>query len=65
MSVIPVHRLVDVVDKPDRYVIIGAGKTALDARVWLLRNDVDPGDPDFAYIRELVADATAPAETVD
>lgn len=30
-------------------------------------NDVDPGDPDFAYIRELVADATAPApaETSD
>ena len=23
-------------------------------------NGVDPGEPDFAYIRELVADATAP-----
>ncbi len=26
-------------------------------------NDVDPGDPDFAYIREIVADATAPTPT--
>ncbi len=26
-------------------------------------NGVDPGDPDFAYIREIVADATAPAPT--
>jgi hypothetical protein len=43
-SAIPVHRLVDVVEKPDRYVIVGAGKTALDACVWLLRNGVDAAD---------------------
>jgi len=52
VSVIPVHRLVDVVDKPDRYVIVGAGKTALDACVWLLRNGVDPGDIQWVKPRE-------------
>ncbi|SDE85931.1 hypothetical protein SAMN05444679_1352 [Variovorax sp. CF079] len=52
VSVIPVHRLVDVVDKPDRYVIVGAGKTALDACVWLLRNGVEPGDIQWVKPRE-------------
>src|SRR6185436_1456327 len=51
-SAIPVHRLVDVVEKPDRYVIVGAGKTALDACVWLLRNGVDPGDIQWIKPRE-------------
>ena len=51
-SAIPVHRLVDVVEKPDRYVIVGAGKTALDACVWLLRNGVDPGDIQWVKPRE-------------
>lgn len=27
----------------DRYVIVGAGKTAMDVCLWLLRNGVDPG----------------------
>jgi hypothetical protein len=52
VSAIPVHRLVDVVEKPDRYVIVGAGKTALDACVWLLRNGVDPGDIQWVKPRE-------------
>jgi hypothetical protein len=52
VSVIPVHRLVDVVDKPERYVIVGAGKTALDACVWLLRNGVDPNDIQWVKPRE-------------
>ena len=52
VSAIPVNRLVDVVDKPDRYVIVGAGKTALDACVWLLRNGVDPGDIQWVKPRE-------------
>jgi hypothetical protein len=43
---------VDVADKPERYVIIGAGKTALDACVWLLRNGVDPGDIQWIKPRE-------------
>jgi hypothetical protein len=51
-SVIPVNCLVDVADKPDRYVIVGAGKTALDACVWLLKNGVDPGDVQWIKPRE-------------
>jgi hypothetical protein len=41
---IPVGRLVDVDDGPDEFVILGAGKTAMDAASWLLDNGVDPGD---------------------
>ncbi len=52
VSLIPVHRLVDVAEKPERYVIIGAGKTALDACIWLLRNGVDPGDIQWVKPRE-------------
>jgi hypothetical protein len=40
--VVPVHELANVVDAPDEYVIVGAGKTATDAIVWLLLNGVDP-----------------------
>ncbi|MGR2751424.1 pyridine nucleotide-disulfide oxidoreductase [Agromyces arachidis] len=42
-TVIPVNDLVRVTDPPDRYVVVGAGKTAVDACVWLLQNHVDPG----------------------
>jgi len=52
VSVTPVHRLVDVLEKPERYVILGAGKTALDACVWLLRNGVEPGDIQWVKPRE-------------
>jgi hypothetical protein len=31
-----------VADRADRYVIVGAGKTAIDACLWLLENGVDP-----------------------
>jgi hypothetical protein len=40
--VVPVHELPNVVDAPQEYVIVGAGKTATDAIVWLLLNGVDP-----------------------
>jgi hypothetical protein len=40
--VVPVHELANVVDSPEEYVIVGAGKTATDAIVWLLHNGVDP-----------------------
>jgi hypothetical protein len=66
-SAIPVNRLVDVVDKPERYVIIGAGKTALDACVWLLRNGVDPNDIQWVKPREAWLqnrDYTQPGELV-
>ncbi len=40
--VIPVHRLVSLGATPGQYVIVGSGKTATDACVWLLGNGVDP-----------------------
>jgi hypothetical protein len=40
--VVPVHELARVVDAPQEYVIVGAGKTATDAIVWLLRSGVEP-----------------------
>ncbi len=40
--VIPVNDLVRVDDPPSQYVIVGSGKTATDACVWLLGRGVDP-----------------------
>jgi len=40
--VIPVNELVRVADPPSQFVIVGSGKTATDACVWLLGNGVDP-----------------------
>ncbi len=40
--VIAVNDLVQVSDAPSQYVIVGSGKTATDACVWLLGNGVDP-----------------------
>lgn len=40
--VIPVNDLVLVDDGPSQYVIVGSGKTATDACVWLLGRGVDP-----------------------
>ena len=39
---IPVGQLARVAERPERYVVVGAGKTAMDACVWLLENGVDP-----------------------
>ena len=41
--VIPVNDLVGITEAPGEYVIVGSGKTATDAGVWLLGNGVDPG----------------------
>jgi hypothetical protein len=41
--VIPVNDLARVADAPSQFVIVGSGKTATDACVWLLSNGVDPG----------------------
>ncbi len=38
----PVNDLPDVVDQYERFTVIGAGKTSVDACLWLLDNDVDP-----------------------
>ncbi|KRA24764.1 pyridine nucleotide-disulfide oxidoreductase [Microbacterium sp. Root61] len=40
--VIPVNDLVRITHAPDRFVIVGAGKTATDTCVWLLQNGVPP-----------------------
>lgn len=40
--VITVNDLVRVADAPTEFVIVGSGKTATDACVWLLGNGVDP-----------------------
>ncbi|MFZ2175043.1 MAG: hypothetical protein WAW17_13640, partial [Rhodococcus sp. (in: high G+C Gram-positive bacteria)] len=39
---VPVNALAHVADPPGRYVIIGAGKTAMDACLWLLQIGVAP-----------------------
>lgn len=40
--VIPVNDLVRVTEAPGQFVIVGSGKTATDACVWLLGTGVDP-----------------------
>ena len=38
--------------RPDRYVVIGAGKTGIDACLWLLQHHVDPADITWVVNRE-------------
>jgi hypothetical protein len=40
--VVPVNDLVTLADAPSQYVLMGSGKTATDACVWLLDHGVDP-----------------------
>jgi hypothetical protein len=40
--VVPVNDLVHLEEAPSQYVVVGAGKTATDACVWLLAQGVDP-----------------------
>lgn len=39
---VPVHGLAEVEDPPSDYVVVGAGKTAMDACLWLLQGGVPP-----------------------
>ena len=39
---IPVNQLVGMTEAPSQYVVVGSGKTATDAIVWLLARGVDP-----------------------
>jgi hypothetical protein len=50
--VIPVNDLVRVEDAPSRYVVVGSGKTATDACIWLLGHGVDPGAITWVRPRE-------------
>jgi hypothetical protein len=40
--VVPVNALARIEDAPRQYVVVGAGKTATDACIWLLSRGVDP-----------------------
>ncbi|MEO0451327.1 MAG: NAD(P)-binding protein [Pseudomonadota bacterium] len=42
VKMIPLNDLPKVMEQPSRYVIIGGGKTGIDAVVWLLENHVNP-----------------------
>jgi len=41
-KVVPVNDLVKLGGASSQYVVVGSGKTATDACIWLLENDVDP-----------------------
>lgn len=49
---VPVNQLASVEERPEGYVIIGAGKTALDACSWLLESGVSPSDIRWIKPRE-------------
>ncbi len=49
---IPVNELVRCEEPADGYVVVGAGKTAMDACNWLLDNGVDPGQVCWVKPRE-------------
>jgi hypothetical protein len=40
--VLPVNDLVGLAEAPSQYVVVGSGKTATDACIWLLARGVDP-----------------------
>ena len=40
--VVPVNELVRLAAAPERFVLVGAGKTAIDTAVWLLQSGVEP-----------------------
>jgi len=41
-GVVPVNELVHIEEAPSQYVVVGSGKTATDACIWLLGMGVDP-----------------------
>lgn len=42
VTCVPINALARIDATPARYVVIGAGKTGIDACLWLLAHDVDP-----------------------
>ena len=42
VDIVPVNELARLGTVPDRYVIVGSGKTATDGIIWLLANGVEP-----------------------
>lgn len=51
-SVVPLNHLAQLARRPERFVVIGAGKTAMDACVWLLESGVDAADIQWIKPRE-------------
>jgi hypothetical protein len=51
-TVIPVNELGNLAEAPGRFIIIGAGKTAMDACVWLLLGGVEPARIQWIKPRE-------------
>lgn len=49
---VPINELARMAEQADGYVIIGAGKTAIDACLWLLEVGVSPGDIRWIKPRE-------------
>jgi hypothetical protein len=49
---VPVNDLVKAAEPSGGYVVLGAGKTAMDACVWLLEQGVDPSDITWVKPRE-------------
>ena len=49
---VPINKLSRVAERADGYVIIGAGKTAIDACLWLLEVGVPPSDIRWVKPRE-------------
>lgn len=52
IRVLPVNELPRLESAPREYVIVGSGKTATDACIWLLENGVDPGSICWVRPRE-------------
>lgn len=50
--VVPVNDLARLEDEPSQYVVVGSGKTATDAIVWLVQGGVDPGAVRWVRPRE-------------
>jgi hypothetical protein len=50
--VVPVNALVHLEESPSQYVVVGSGKTATDAIVWLLLRGVDPDSVCWVRPRE-------------
>ena len=52
VKLMPLNDLPTVQDQPSRYVVVGGGKTGIDAVVWLLENHVDPDQIHWVRPRE-------------
>ena len=52
VRLIPVNELAKLDEAPSQYVVVGAGKTATDACIWLLSRGVDPDSICWVRARE-------------